>query len=93
MNYYASLELSGELVAVIEYFRAAKIVSDSSPNFKKYIFTKAYINLTDTILVPFNAGEGQQTNEFSGEQTSTGFPCSKPLSVHDHTIKAIAVED
>jgi len=61
--------------------------------FKKYIFTKAYINLTGTILVPFDAGEGRQTNEFSGEQTSAGFPCSKPLSVHDHTIKAIAVED
>jgi hypothetical protein len=60
---------------------------------KKYIFTKAYINLTGIILVPFDAGEGQQTNEFSGEQTSAGFPCSKPLSVHDHTIKAIAVED
>jgi len=33
MNYYASLKSSGEFVAVIEYFRAAKIVSDSSPNF------------------------------------------------------------
>jgi len=33
MNYYASLDSNYEFVAVIEYFRAAKIVSDSSPNF------------------------------------------------------------